>query len=300
MNSSLPLVSVVLPVRNVHREWLTQSISSVLEQDYPNLELIIVNDETTENIDELVASFGVKKYIKNARNRKLPYSLNRGFEVADGTYHTWTSADNYMLPGMIKRLVKELEERKDLSIVCGRSRMIDENGVTIDSWEIDTGNANLTCTDLNDTDIEPRFTYYSSLGACFMYRKKVWERLRGYDEKRHGSEDFDFWLRASHQFKIGRIPWSEEPLYIYRVHSTSMSNTVPDCFTRARVQILKREVRLHPQNPDIRKALDHYEQLTPKRELKEIIWRSLEPMYSWSVQRTPTGLKKRVRTLLGR
>jgi len=131
-----------------------------------------------------------------------------------------------------------------------------------------------------------------------MYRKEVWERLKGYDEKRHGSEDFDFWIRASHQFKIGRIPWSEQPFYVYRIHSTSMSNTVPDCFTRARVQILKREARLHPQNPYIRKALDHYEQLTPKRGLKEIIWPSLEPMFSWSVQRTPAGLKKRVRSLL--
>jgi len=293
------MVSVVLPVRYVHREWLKQSISSVLEQDYTNLELIIVNDETTENIDDLVASFGIKKYVKNDRNRKLPYSLNRGFEVAEGTYHTWTSADNYMLPGMIKRLVKELEERKGLSIVCGRSRTIDENGVTIDSSNADLRTANLACIDVNDAEIEPRFTYYSSLGACFLYRKEVWEGLKGYDEKRHGSEDFDFWLRASHQFKIGRIPWSEEPLYVYRTHSSSMSSTVPYCFTRARVEILNREVRLHPQDPYIRKALDYYRQLTPKRGFKEIIWSSVEPMYSWSLQRTPTGLKKRVRMLLG-
>jgi glycosyltransferase involved in cell wall biosynthesis len=58
-------VSVVLPVHHVNREWLTQSIRSVLEQDYEKLELIVVNDEATENIDELVRSLGVHKYVKN-------------------------------------------------------------------------------------------------------------------------------------------------------------------------------------------------------------------------------------------
>src|SRR5262245_18314148 len=84
-------VSVVLPVRYVHEEWLKRSVSSVLDQDYSNLELIVVNDEATKEIDELILSFGIKKYVKNDRNRKLPYSLNRGFEVADGDYHSWTS-----------------------------------------------------------------------------------------------------------------------------------------------------------------------------------------------------------------
>ena len=181
------------------QDWLKRSIGSVLEQDYPNLELIVVNDEATEDIDELIRSFGIRKYVKNDRNRKLPYSLNRGFEVADGEYHSWTSADNYMLPGMITRLVTELE-RQNVSIMCGRSIVTDENDVLHDLSSSDMRTANLASCDLNAPRIEPRFTYYSSLGACFLYRKEVWEELRGYDEARHGSEDFDFWLRASHKF----------------------------------------------------------------------------------------------------
>src|ERR1700730_6246204 len=119
-------VSVVLPVHHVNREWLMQSIRSVLDQDYQNLELIVVNDEATEDIDELVKSLGVHKYVKNDRNRKLPFSLNRGFAEADGGYHTRTSADNYMLPGMISRLVNEIKGRSDVQIVCGKSFVMDE------------------------------------------------------------------------------------------------------------------------------------------------------------------------------
>src|SRR5262249_23519622 len=155
------------------------------------------------------------------------------------------------------RLVDELE-RQNVSIVCGRSIVTDENDVLHDLSASDIRTANLASCDLTVPRIHPRFTYYSSLGACFLYRKEVWEELRGYDEARHGSEDFDFWLRASHRFTIGRIPWSEPPLYAYRTHSNSMSSTIPYCYSKARVSVLKREVRSHPNNPDLRKALEYH------------------------------------------
>jgi len=291
-------VSVVLPIRYVHAEWLKRSINSVLEQDYSNLELIVVNDEATEDIDELISSFGIKKYFKNDRNRKLPYSLNRGFKNASGDYHTWTSADNVMLPGMITRLVSELEE-KDLSIVCGRSSIIDENDAFIQPPGSDDERiARLASCNLHDLKIEPRFTYYSSLGACFLYRKEVWESLGGYDEGRHGSEDFDFWLRASHQFKMGRLPWNEPPLYLYRVHSSSISATVAQCYTRARLKIVRREAQLHPENHFLKSAVEYYRGLTPRRGIKELLSNAVQAAYVRSVQMTPAGLKRPLRSLL--
>ena len=158
--------------------------------------------------------------------------------------------------------------------------------------------AKLASCDLGDDHIEPRFTFYSSLGACFLYRKEVWEYLNGYDEALHGSEDFDFWLRASYKFKLGRIPWSEAPFYAYRAHSNSMSSTVPYCFTKARAKILKREVRLHPANPDLRNALEYFRAQAPKEGIGKVIWSFVEPIYARSVQRVPTRLKHRVRLLL--
>src|SRR3972149_1726608 len=92
-------VSIVLPVYYVNFEWLKRSIMSVLDQDYKELELIIVNDCATENIDDLIESFGIEKYVKNDSNRGLPNSLNRGFNLAEGEYGMWTSVDDFMLPG---------------------------------------------------------------------------------------------------------------------------------------------------------------------------------------------------------
>src|ERR1700730_8781545 len=177
-------VSVVLPIRYVRREWLTQSIRSVLEQDYANLELIVVNDGATEDIDELVRPLGVHKYWKNDRNRKLPHSLNKGFEQADGEFHTWTSADNYMLPGMISRLMAEMKRRTDLAIVCGKSFVMNDAGEFLSNDAIDSPEQlalSLSQAKLDDPYISRARLYYGSIGPCFLYRASVWRELGGYD-----------------------------------------------------------------------------------------------------------------------
>jgi O-antigen biosynthesis protein len=264
-------VSVVLPVYFVNRVWLSQSISSVLDQDYKNLELIVVNDLATEDIDDLVESFGIVKYVKNSKNMKLPYSLNRGFELADGEYHTWTSADNYMLPGMISRLVKELEKYPDYAIVRGKSESIDEHDQPMATAKsANFAEVELGC-DLQGSNIERAFTYFSTLGSCFLYRKEVWEDLDGYDEERHGSEDFDFWIRASRKFRIRRLPIKEKPYYRYRAHLNSISSKENDCYTEARLSVLRREAALYPKDVELIKAIGYYQNLVKKRKRTNLL-----------------------------
>jgi glycosyltransferase involved in cell wall biosynthesis len=251
-------VSVVLPVHYVNREWLTKSVTSVLKQDYEPLELIVVNDEATEDIDELIRSLGVHKYVKNDRNRKLPYSLNRGFEQADGEFHTWTSVDNYMLPGMVARLVTELKSRTDLAVVCGKSFVMNDAGEFFSNDAIDSAEElalSLSGSEIDDQYISRARLFYGTIGACFLYYAYVWRELNGYDEELHGAEDFDFWLRASRSFKIGRIPWRETPYYAYRVHDVSMSSTISGCFTNMRFSVLERESRIFPDDQLLKKAV---------------------------------------------
>jgi glycosyltransferase involved in cell wall biosynthesis len=251
-------VSVVLPVRFVNYEWLDRSISSVLTQDYPNLELIIVNDGATMDIDDLIKFYRIKKYVQNPKNMKLPYSLNRGFEIADGEYHTWTSADNFMLPEMIRRLVEELNNYQDFSIAMGRSKLIDDKDSFVNAPDSEPLNLLLSGSDTSSNVIERKYTFYSTLGACFLYRNVVWQELNGYDERLHGSEDYDFWIRASRKFKIRRLSFSEPPYYVYRCHSNSISANTPGCFSTARLAILEREHALYPEDMDITKAITHY------------------------------------------
>lgn len=256
MSASLPKISVVLPVRYVNEGWLRQSIESVLSQDYPNKELIVVNDEATKPIDDLVASYGIAKYVKNDRNRKLPYSLNRGFERADGEFHTWTSADNVMLPGMLTRLAGELERRPDIALVIGTQLSMDEEGTVLATDEKGAREvARLACTDPLSPLVPRRYTFTSTLGACFLYRAEVWRKVGAYDETLHGAEDYKFWIRASRWFQIGRIPISDPPLYAYRNHKASITGTEPYCFTALRLKVLSQELREYPLDVYIYRAL---------------------------------------------
>jgi glycosyltransferase involved in cell wall biosynthesis len=253
------MVSVVLPVRHVNRAWLKRSMESVLGQDYPNKELIVVNDEATEDIDSLVKSYGIKKYIKNARNLKLPHSLNRGFELAEGALHTWTSADNYMLPGMLATLSEELFRNPDVGIVFGRSVTVDEHGAVTDtSIDLQKRMSSLAGIDPVATTMPGHYTCFGSLGACFMYRAEVWRKMRGYDETIHGAEDYDFWIRASSAYAIRRLPVEMPAYYAYRVHPSSMSSQVQGCYTRMRLAIVIREWKKRPADFWVCKALCRY------------------------------------------
>lgn len=248
-------ISVVLPVRHVNEPWLRASIESVLSQDYPDKELIVVNDEATQDIDALVASYGIRKYVKNDRNHKLPYSLNRGFEQADGEFHTWTSADNYMLPGMLTRLAAELRANAACGIAFGRAVVIDEAGRVLQQESNVFG---LAGCEAKEAIVPRRYTYISTLGGCFLYRAGVWRDLGGYDERIHGAEDYDFWIRASRTFEIRHLPDCEEPHYAYRVHGASMSSSVKGCYTRLRVGILARELARRPADGWAWRALAFY------------------------------------------
>jgi len=274
---SLPLISVVLPVRYVHEDWLRQSIESVLNQDYPNKELIVVNDETTQDIDGLIQEYGIRKYIKNDRNRKLPYSLNRGFEQAEGELHTWTSSDNYMLPGMLSRLSRPLIDHPEISIIFGSYKYANDAGILEGdcraSFRAACRQANINPVDFV---IPGRWTYFATLGAAFLYRRAVFETLSGYNERLHGAEDYDFWIRASSSFRIAHLSLEEEPLYVYRLHEHSISNTTPGCFTTSRLKVLARQFLRQPGQWLLAKSFAVYSRLLLMSSIRQICHRLLK------------------------
>jgi len=125
-----PLVSIVLPTYNGAR-YLRESIDSCLRQTYDNLELIIVNDGSTDETEEIVLSYDDPRivYAKHHPNAGLPRSLNVGFALAKGDYLAWTSDDNYYADNAIEVMVRKLQEWEPrVSMVYCDSYIIDEAG----------------------------------------------------------------------------------------------------------------------------------------------------------------------------
>ncbi|WP_136669278.1 glycosyltransferase [Flavobacterium sp. H122] len=201
------LISIILPVYNGEKH-LAKSIESCLSQSYKNIELIIVNDCSTDATLEIITDFASKddriKIINNDINKKLPASLNIGHKVANGDLFTWTSHDNIYEPSAIEELAKP--------ILLGHADVTYANLFLIDS----EGNFKKE-TILPEIE---NLIFGNCVGASFLYRKEVFERNNGYNEHLFLVEDYDFWIRAFNHSKFIHI---NNSFYNYRTHEESLT-----------------------------------------------------------------------------
>lgn len=222
------MISVVLPVYNGEK-YLEQSIESILGQTYTGIELVIVNDCSTDHTKDIISRFAKKdsriKVITNLTNQKLPKSLNIGFEQCNGEFFTWTSDDNIFLPNALEELHDTLIN-SSADLVFSRCENIDANGIKI--------------SETPDYQDLREINYNNIVLACFMYRRKVHEALRGYDVTKFLVEDYDFWLRAYRHFKFVFNP---KILYQIRYHGENLGFKYYEEVHLGKVALLKENLR---------------------------------------------------------
>jgi glycosyltransferase involved in cell wall biosynthesis len=205
-----PLVSVILPTYNGAR-YLREAIESCLTQTYRNWELIVVDDCSHDATPRIVAEYLARdpriRSIRHETNKKLPRALNTGHAAARGTYLTWTSDDNRFLPTALEEMTRFLEEHPNVGVVYADCVLIDEAGQY-----------------LKDYPAQPAslLAYMNPLGACFLYRKSVYDTLDGYDVGHFLAEDYEFWLRAYRYFELAPL---HKTLYEYRWHDQSLTKS---------------------------------------------------------------------------
>ena len=217
------LVSVVLPVYNGEK-YISEAIESVLNQSHRYLELIIVNDGSTDNTEAIIEKYCHDQRVKiiNQENRKLPGALNKGFEEARGEFYTWTSADNIMLENCIETMAEELYANKHIDMVYGNMYLIDSKGckITGHGWfEFPVGSGSVI---LPDSTLLLNTVANNTIGAAFMYRSGVECVLGGYSHRLYLLEDYDYFMKMNSLFKIKHIS-KKEPIYAYRMHKDSLT-----------------------------------------------------------------------------
>ena len=203
------MISIVLPTYNGEK-FISESIDSILNQTFKDWELIIVDDCSTDNTAALVDSYA-KKYdrihvIHNKTNKKLPGALNVGFKLAMGDYLTWTSDDNRFYPDALETMKDYLDTNKEYAMVCTAYSKMDESGVEF--------------AKANGYDEESMY-FNDCVGACFLYRRQVYETIGGYDESVFCAEDYEYWLRVL--MHCGKIGYIDDVHYAYRLHSGSLT-----------------------------------------------------------------------------
>lgn len=203
-----PKVSIVLPTYNGEK-YIKKSIESIINQSFEDWELIIVNDCSTDLTPKIVNDYASQdnriKVINNVENKKLPESLNIGFRKSIGEYLTWTSDDNEYLPNALANMHQVLSNNSDCYMVCANMQIVDWSGKFLGNFEV----SNLLWPN-------------NSVGACFMYKREVYEKVGEYNAKLFLVEDYDYWIRVVRRF--GTIKTINNILYLYRSHKESLTS----------------------------------------------------------------------------
>ena len=222
-------VSIILPVYN-GAKCVANSIDSVLSQTYENFELVVVNDCSTDNTLDILNEYAKKdsrvKVFTNEVNKKLPRTLNAGFEKATGEYLTWTSDDNMYRPEAIAQMVQFLDENPEVGLVYCDMTVRNELGDEIKEEE-------RVAAPVKDLRLR------SICGACFMYRSEVAAKAGDYDPDLFLAEDYEYWIRISKNAKIAPL---HKNLYIYRLQGQSLTGSLK--WERIKAQKLK-VINLH-------------------------------------------------------
>ncbi|KKU18398.1 MAG: Glycosyl transferase family 2 [Candidatus Pacebacteria bacterium GW2011_GWA1_46_10] len=131
---NLPLVSVIIPAHNAGK-FITETIESILRQTYKNLELMIVNDGSTDNTADVIKQFLKKDkrvcWISYQMNRGESAAANLGFFVAKGDYIARMDADDIAHPERIAKQIDFLEKNPDYIVVGTQAHIIDGEGEII-------------------------------------------------------------------------------------------------------------------------------------------------------------------------
>ena len=209
MNPVPGLVSVILPVRNGAR-WLHEAVTSVLAQSYPNFELLIINDGSTDHSMRIAAGLGqqddrIRLFSRDARG--LVATLNEGIELARGEFIARMDADDRCLPGRFDQQL-HLLQGGGVDICGGAVRCF---GGRSDRWRYP----------LSPDACNARLLFENPLAHPAVTGRAECFRELGYRDAYSLAEDYDLWQRAvAAGWRLGNVP--EEVLY-HRVHTDQLS-----------------------------------------------------------------------------
>lgn len=205
----MELVSIIIPTYN-YGKYIAEAIESVLAQTYPNIEVIVVDDESTDNTKEIVKKYPSVKYVYHKhRGARTPASAeNTGISISKGEYIIFLAADDKLHPMFVEKCIKAIRKDKSIGFVWTATQMFGE------------------CNEiLLPRILHHRFSIFRGTGGQFgtaMIRKEVFDDVGLYDESLPALEDWDMAIR------IYRKGWKAvpifEPLHYRRMHSDSLAH----------------------------------------------------------------------------
>ena len=207
-----PLVSIVIPVYN-GANYVSEAIESALKQTYKNIEVIVVNDGSTDNTEKIVKKYGDKIRYFYKENGGVASALNLGIKNMKGEYFSWLSHDDVYYTNKIERQIEELKNIDKDNILYSGFELINDKSEFLYAWEIASKNE---YRKLNNS-------FYALLlsgldGCSLLIPKKAFYEVDFFNEDLKCTQDYDLWFKI---FKNGyKIKYMPEVLLQYRIHES--------------------------------------------------------------------------------
>jgi glycosyltransferase involved in cell wall biosynthesis len=199
-----PRISVVTPSFN-QAQFLEQTIRSVLEQDYPNIEYIVIDGGSADGSVEIIRRYADRlAYWVSERDNGQAHAINKGFERATGDILCWINSDDYFLPGVFRQIAVSFAKDESVSLLYGQCLMFDADR----GW-----------SELRQpvSPFDPalfRTTMFLDQPSSF-WTRDLWLKVGPLDETLHYAFDWDWFIRAAECGSFKHIPL---PASAYRIH----------------------------------------------------------------------------------
>src|SRR5919199_4664955 len=209
MSEELPLVSIVVPAYN-HADYLAEAIESILAQDYPNIELLVLDDGSTDNTREVLERYAGEFYWETSKsNMGQAATLTKGWRMSKGEILGRLSADDLLSQDAVSASVEGLRKNPDAVLVYCDFDLIDEHSRVI---------RRVQASEFSYRDMVAKQITAPGPGAFFP--RSAFEKAGPWDESLTRMPDAEYWLRLGLYGRFVRIPRS---LAAFRMHGNSVS-----------------------------------------------------------------------------
>jgi glycosyltransferase involved in cell wall biosynthesis len=228
-----PLVSVIIPCYN-GETYLAEAIESALMQTYQPVEIIVVDDGSTDNSPVIAQKFPVR-YIRQ-QNRGLTATRNLGIQQSKGDYLVFLDADDRIRPEAIETGLSVMLQRPECAMVIGDHVFISHNGAHL-------RDSHKRCLHASHYEALLRSNFIEMISSV-LFRRMMLEQVGGFDTALTVAEDYELYLRIARNYPICCHP---SVVAEYRIHQTNASRN-SELMLRMTMQVLKRQapfVRRH-------------------------------------------------------
>jgi len=199
-NMKAPLVSVIIPAYNAE-PYLRRAIDSVLAQTYPCIEIIVINDGSTDGTEPLVNSYTNQAiHLVSKENGGMSSARNAGIRAAQGEFIAYLDADDYWMPTKITAQVALLQSNPDIGFCSTLTRVETPDGLFVNEW---------SCPNIQVSTLHTIFLNNSAIAgsaSSILARKSIQDKAGIFDEALTGLEDTDMWIRFAALSEYTCIP----------------------------------------------------------------------------------------------